>query len=90
MKNISFIQNFASNAGGAMKLFFKSSQLKIDGGVIFENNFDRNQQAINQGRPSYYLLSFYDLKITNGLANYGDLEDLVKDPKLTVNNKLLY
>ena len=88
MKNVSFIENSASNVGGAVKLLFEYSKLKTEA-MIFENNFDSNQQAINQGRPSYYLLSFYDLKIMGELANYGNLEDLVNDPELTVRNYYL-
>jgi len=87
MKNVSFIQNSASNVGGAMKIFFEYSQLKT-GTVTFQNNFDSKQQALNQGRPSYYLLSFYDLIIMDQLANSGNLEELVKDSELTVPNNL--
>jgi len=87
MKNVSFIQNSASNVGGAMKLFFEYSQLKTNQ-MIFEGNFDKNNQAIHQGGPSCYLLSFYDLIIMDQLTSYGNLEDLVKDSELTVLNNI--
>ena len=87
MRNVSFVQNSASNVGGAMKIFFKYSQLQTEA-VIFENNFDRNQQTVNQGRPSYYLLSFYDRRIMDQVGRLDDnLEDLLKNPKFTVRKK---
>jgi len=83
LSNVRFIENSASNIGGAIKLFFKYSELKIDT-TSFERNFDRKQQAISEGRPSYYILSFYDMmSLEDSLDN---LEDLVKNSELTKLN----
>ena len=80
MKDVSFLQNSASNIGGAMKLFFDYSLLKAET-IILENSFDIKRQAINQGRPAYFLLSFYDIITSDQLSN---LENFVRNSELTV------
>ena len=80
---MNFIDNSASNTGGAMKLFFRYSQLNAKR-IVLENNKDSKGKAINQGRPSYYFLSFYDIISPTQLSILDSLEDLINDPDMTV------
>jgi len=61
--------------------------LKVEDRVlIYKDNFDlgNNQEGINEGRPAYYLLSFYDIISQNQPKITDNLQDWIENNELTV------
>ena len=56
-----FLNNYATKVGGAIKTFFDYSLLKekINSPLIFDGNNEEN--GISTSRPSYYLISCYEI-----------------------------
>ncbi len=87
----SFIGNRASNVGGAMKLFNLYSDLNPEEGMIFEDNEDfKKQSPYSEGKPSYYIFSFYRVIVVKTFTELDNLEKWTQNSTRTVLSMLLF
>ena len=86
-----FSNNKASNSGGALKLLFRSSELNEDPTqpFVFVNNNDSKGLSISEGRPSYYVFSFYNVNVEKNFDEFDNIQSWVENPQKTVIAELI-
>jgi len=70
-----------------MKLFFEYSELNDDptSPTYYLNNSDaQNKTGISQGKPSYYIFSFYTVLVEKTFTELDDLTQWVNNASRTV------
>lgn len=87
LRNSTFTSNYASNSGKAMKLLFKYSLLSEDSTspVVYVNNSEADTgKNVSDGRPSYYMFSFYDVLTKQKVTSTSEYKTWILDGTLTV------
>ena len=83
----SFTHNHATNAGGAMKLFFSYSELNDDPAsptYFLKNTDSKNTTGISEGKPAYYMFSFYNVLVEKTFTELDNLTEWVNNETRTV------
>jgi len=91
ISNNTFKNNIASLSGGAIKVLFNASELFQGETTLnkFEDCTDYKGLAVSDGKPLYFIFSFYDLLATVKEIPNVDYSQWITNSTLTVKKELI-
>lgn len=87
LSDVSFINNYANITGGALHICFDYLKLKEDPmhPAIFGGGLDWEGQPVTEGKPSYYVFTYYDLLVDSSIIKSMEPREAIQNTSLTVN-----